>query len=114
MIHRTASRRDFPPHLIATSLPLSFSPPKKTPYYWPSQHHTPDNIEYAIYLAKRSQRNKQKHGLEEYEVEAYNNLRKILTSKWDFVSMQADEQVRLQLMKAGQFLYHLFPFFLLP
>ncbi len=43
-------------------------------------------------------------------MEAYNNLRKILTSKWDFVSMQADEQVRLQLMKAGQFLYHLFFF----
>jgi regulator of G-protein signaling len=25
----------------------------QSPYYWPSQHHTPDNIEYAIYLAKR-------------------------------------------------------------
>ena len=22
----------------------------QSPYYWPSQHHTPDNIEYAIYL----------------------------------------------------------------
>jgi regulator of G-protein signaling len=66
----------------------------QTPYYWPSQHHTPDNIEYAIYLAKRSQRNKQKHGLEDYEMEAYNNLKKILTSKWEFVSMQSDEQVR--------------------
>ncbi len=68
----------------------------QTPYYWPSQHHTPDNIEYAIYLAKRSQRNKQKHGLEDYEVEAYNNLKKILTSKWEFVSMQAEEQVGVQ------------------
>lgn len=65
------------------------------PYYWPSQHHTPDNVEYAIYLAKRSQRNRQKHGLEDYEVEAYNNLKKILTSKWDFVTMQAEEQLRL-------------------
>ncbi len=44
----------------------------QTPYYWPSQHHTPDNIEYAIYLAKRSQRNKQKHGLEDYEVVRIN------------------------------------------
>eukprot|EP00095_Tigriopus_kingsejongensis_P009178 maker-scaffold145_size311916-snap-gene-2.17 protein:Tk09178 transcript:maker-scaffold145_size311916-snap-gene-2.17-mRNA-1 annotation:"regulator of g-protein signaling 9" len=67
----------------------------QTPYYWPSQHHTPDNIEYAIYLAKRSQRNKQKHGLEDYEVEAYNNLKKILASKWDFVTMQAEEQVKI-------------------
>lgn len=67
----------------------------QTPYYWPSQHHTPDNIEYAIYLVKRSQRNKQKHGLEEYELEAYTNLKKILTSKWDFVLMQAEEQLKL-------------------
>ncbi len=27
--------------------------------------------------------------------EAYNNLKKILTSKWDFVCMQADEQLKL-------------------
>ena len=67
----------------------------QTPYYWPSQHHTPDNIEYAIYLAKRSQRNRQRHGLEDYEIEAYNNLRKILTSKWEFVTMQAEEQLKL-------------------
>ena len=36
----------------------------QSPYYWPSQHHTPDNIEYAIYLYKRAQRNKKIHGLE--------------------------------------------------
>lgn len=77
-------------------------------------------------MAKRSQRNKQKHQLEDYEVvrqvlekvglltvdsnpplrspfsfqEAYNNLRKILTSKWDFVMMQAEEQVLRKLQKA--------------
>lgn len=67
----------------------------QTPYYWPSQHHTPDNIEYAIYLAKRSQRNRQRHGLEDYEVEAYNNLKKILASKWDFVLMQSEEQLKI-------------------
>lgn len=27
--------------------------------------------------------------------EAYNNLRKILASKWDFVTMQAEEQLKL-------------------
>eukprot|EP00096_Caligus_rogercresseyi_P002566 TRINITY_DN1474_c0_g1_i3.p1 TRINITY_DN1474_c0_g1~~TRINITY_DN1474_c0_g1_i3.p1 ORF type:complete len:505 (+),score=78.01 TRINITY_DN1474_c0_g1_i3:338-1852(+) len=68
----------------------------QTPYYWPSQNHTPDNIEYAIYLAKRSQhRNRQKHSLEDYEVEAYNNLKKILSSRWEFVTMQADEQLKI-------------------
>jgi len=67
----------------------------QTPYYWPSQHHTPDNIEYAIYLDKRSQRNRQKHGLEDYELDAYNNLKKILANKWEFVMMQADEQLKI-------------------
>lgn len=68
----------------------------QSPYYWPSQHHTPDNIEYAIYLAKRSQqRKREKHGLEDYEVEAYNNLKKILANKWDFVMMQSEEQLRV-------------------
>ncbi|XP_046398167.1 uncharacterized protein LOC124164972 [Ischnura elegans] len=67
----------------------------QTPYYWPSQSHCPDNVEYAIYLAKRSLRNKQKHGLEDYEVEALGTLKQNLQHKWDFVTMQAEEQVRL-------------------
>ena len=36
----------------------------QSPYFWPSQHHTPDHIEYAIYLYKRAQKNKKIHGLE--------------------------------------------------
>lgn len=68
----------------------------QSPYYWPSQHHTPDNIEYAIYLAKRSQqRKREKHGLEDFEVEAYNNLKKILANRWEFVLMQAEEQLKV-------------------
>ncbi|XP_069697878.1 regulator of G-protein signaling 9 isoform X2 [Periplaneta americana] len=67
----------------------------QTPYYWPWQHRSPDNIEYAIYLVKRTLRNKQRHGLEEYEMEALNSLKKNLQNKWDFISMQAEEQVRL-------------------
>jgi len=65
----------------------------QTPYYWPSQVPTMDSIDYAVYLAKRSLRNKQKHALEDYEVEAFNEMRKILSQKWDFITMQADEQV---------------------
>ena len=44
----------------------------QTPYYWPSQSHTPDNIEYAMYLYKRAVRNRKTHGgLEEYEIVRY-------------------------------------------
>ncbi|XP_076384166.1 regulator of G-protein signaling 11 isoform X2 [Megalopta genalis] len=67
----------------------------QTPYYWPWQHRTPDNVEYAIYLAKRTLRNKQRHGLEEYEIEALNSLRRNLQSKWEAIQLQAEEQVRL-------------------
>uniref|UniRef100_A0A182M565 RGS domain-containing protein n=1 Tax=Anopheles culicifacies TaxID=139723 RepID=A0A182M565_9DIPT len=67
----------------------------QTPYYWPWQQKAPDQIEYAIYLAKRSLRNKQRHGLEDYETEALASLHKNLKGKWDFILMQAEEQVRL-------------------
>lgn len=67
----------------------------QTPYYWPSQNHSADSTDYAIYLTKRLSRNKQKHGLEDYELEAYNKLKKTLSHKWDFITMQADEQVKL-------------------
>ncbi|KAK4303457.1 hypothetical protein Pmani_024528 [Petrolisthes manimaculis] len=67
----------------------------QTPYYWPSQTHSDDSTDYAIYLTKRLSRNKQKHALEDYEIEAYNRLKKALAHKWDFVTMQAEEQVKL-------------------
>ncbi|XP_050721164.1 regulator of G-protein signaling 9-like isoform X4 [Eriocheir sinensis] len=67
----------------------------QTPYYWPSQNHSADTTDYAIYLTKRLSRNKQKHGLEDYELEAYNKLKKALAHKWDFITMQAEEQVKL-------------------
>ncbi|XP_073943801.1 uncharacterized protein isoform X2 [Choristoneura fumiferana] len=75
----------------------------QSPYYWPWQPPRvgtaptggSDNVEYAIYLVKRTLRNKQRHGLEEYELEALANLKKNLAAKWDFITMQAEEQVRL-------------------
>lgn len=67
--------------------------PSQTPYYWPSQNHSADTTDYAIYLTKRLARNKQKHGLEDYELETYAKLKKGLQHKWDFVLMQAEEQV---------------------
>ncbi|CAG9817047.1 unnamed protein product [Phaedon cochleariae] len=66
----------------------------QNPYYWPWQNRSPDNVEYAIYLAKRTLRNKQRHGLEEYELESLSNLKKNLANKWDFIMIQAEEQVK--------------------
>ncbi|XP_039313091.1 regulator of G-protein signaling 11 isoform X5 [Solenopsis invicta] len=71
----------------------------QTPYYWPWQHRTPDNVEYAIYLAKRTLRNKQRHALEDYEIEALNSLRKNLQNKWDIIQLQAEEQAQVRLSK---------------
>lgn len=56
----------------------------------------PDNVEYAIYLVKRTLRNKQRHALEDYEQEALANLRKNLAAKWEFITMQAEEQVSIE------------------
>ncbi|KAG8192257.1 hypothetical protein JTE90_014113 [Oedothorax gibbosus] len=64
----------------------------QAPYFWPS-HHAPDNTDYAIYLLKRSMKNKQKHSLEDYEQEALARLKKLLLHKWDFITLQAEEQV---------------------
>ncbi|XP_043211180.1 regulator of G-protein signaling 9-like, partial [Amphibalanus amphitrite] len=67
----------------------------QTPYYWPSRNHVPDSTDYAIYLHKKIAKNKQKHGLEDCELEGYHQLKKTLASKWDFVAMQADEQLKM-------------------
>ncbi|KAI4462239.1 G-protein gamma-like [Holotrichia oblita] len=74
----------------------------QTTLYWPWQKRPPDNVEYAIYLAKRNIRNKQRHSLEEYEIENLNNLRKNLANKWEFISIQAEEQAKLvKVLKKG-------------
>ncbi|XP_014215083.1 regulator of G-protein signaling 6-like [Copidosoma floridanum] len=65
----------------------------QTPYYWPWQHRQPDNVEYAIYLSKRTLRNKQRHGLEDYELTALNEMKKNLQNKWDVIQLQAGEQM---------------------
>lgn len=66
----------------------------QAPYFWPS-HHQPDNTDYAVYLLKRSMKSKQKHSLEDYEQEALARLKKLLCHKWDFITLQAEEQVNL-------------------
>ncbi|XP_045474796.1 regulator of G-protein signaling 7 isoform X14 [Harmonia axyridis] len=69
--------------------------PFQSPYYWPAQKGTPDRMDYAVYLVKRTLRNKQRHGLEDYEQEQLNNLKYNLANKWEFITMQAEEQVKL-------------------
>ncbi|KAL3998442.1 Regulator of G protein signaling domain family protein [Acanthocheilonema viteae] len=66
------------------------------PYFWPSHATHTDNVEYAIYLNKRLMRNEQKHGLEEDEVEAYNKLLELLGHMWDFITIQAEMQLKIQ------------------
>ncbi|XP_071962294.1 regulator of G-protein signaling 6-like isoform X1 [Antedon mediterranea] len=67
----------------------------QSPYFWPSQNRNPDSTDYAVYLAKRNLSNKQKHSLEEYEVSALTKLKQMLSHKWEFVLLQAQEQIRI-------------------
>merc|ERR1712168_513659 len=55
----------------------------QTPYYWPSQNWAPNDVDYAIYLVKKSLRSKQK-GLEEAEQEILDKIKKLLLEKWEF------------------------------
>uniref|UniRef100_A0A8C1SSR1 Regulator of G protein signaling 11 n=1 Tax=Cyprinus carpio TaxID=7962 RepID=A0A8C1SSR1_CYPCA len=64
----------------------------QTPYYWMSTRWPASELDYAIYLAKKNIR---KQGeLIEYEKECYNALHKRINHTWDFVVMQAREQLR--------------------
>ncbi|XP_012682714.1 regulator of G-protein signaling 9a [Clupea harengus] len=64
----------------------------QTPYFWPVQKWQAEDIDYAIYLAKRNMR--KKGTLEVYEQARYNEFHKWLNPKWDFIVMQATEQYR--------------------
>ncbi|KAL3316572.1 hypothetical protein Ciccas_004776 [Cichlidogyrus casuarinus] len=67
----------------------------QAPYYWVSKFHAPDQVDYAIYLVKRSLRNRQKYALEDFELSAREKLQRILCDKWEFICIQAEEQLRL-------------------
>ncbi|XP_037537457.1 regulator of G-protein signaling 11 [Nematolebias whitei] len=64
----------------------------QTPYFWMSTRWPASELDYAIYLAKKNIR---KQGeLMEYERERYSLLHKKINHTWDFVVMQAREQLR--------------------
>lgn len=52
-------------------------------------------MDYAIYLVKRTLRKNPKYNLEEYEQAALRRLQNLLAHKWEFICMQAADQVRL-------------------
>uniref|UniRef100_A0A3P9KP01 Regulator of G protein signaling 11 n=1 Tax=Oryzias latipes TaxID=8090 RepID=A0A3P9KP01_ORYLA len=64
----------------------------QTPYFWTTTRWPASELDYAIYLAKKNIR---KQGeLMEYEKERYSLLHKKINHTWDFVVMQAREQLR--------------------
>ena len=64
----------------------------QAPEYWPSRNN-PDNTEYALYLLKRTLKNKPKGSLEDYEVEALARMKKLLANKWETICQLAEEQI---------------------
>ncbi|XP_014347186.1 regulator of G-protein signaling 11 [Latimeria chalumnae] len=65
---------------------------KKTPYFWTTNKWPATELDYAIYLAKKNIR---KQGdLDDYEKDSYDQLNKRINHTWDFVLMQAREQLR--------------------
>ncbi|XP_069502871.1 regulator of G-protein signaling 11 [Ambystoma mexicanum] len=64
----------------------------QTPYFWTTNTWPATELDYAIYLAKKNIR---KQGdLIDHEKETYNQLHKRINHTWDFVVMQAREQIR--------------------
>uniref|UniRef100_UPI00398F6894 regulator of G-protein signaling 11 n=1 Tax=Pristiophorus japonicus TaxID=55135 RepID=UPI00398F6894 len=79
-----------PKHLVlrADDSPYRF----QTPYFWTSYKWPATELDYAVYLAKKNIR---KQGdLFDYEKDSYNLLNKKINYTWDFVVMQAREQLR--------------------
>ncbi|NWZ17668.1 RGS11 protein, partial [Agelaius phoeniceus] len=83
-------RRGCPAWAPQGSSSASSSP--QTPYFWTSTKWPATELDYAIYLAKKNIR---KQGdLIEHEKDNYNLLHKRINHTWDFVVMQAREQLR--------------------
>ncbi|XP_020902564.1 regulator of G-protein signaling 7 isoform X2 [Exaiptasia diaphana] len=67
----------------------------QTPYFWLSNYWEPENIDYAVYLCKRTMQNKSRLELDDYEAENLAKLQRILSWKWDFIFMQAEAQAKV-------------------
>ncbi|KAL7079372.1 hypothetical protein ACQ4LE_001647 [Meloidogyne hapla] len=67
----------------------------QTPYFWPSNCWEPENMDYAVYLCKRTMQNKAHLELEDFEAENLAKLQKMFSRKWEFVFMQAEAQYKV-------------------
>jgi regulator of G-protein signaling len=67
----------------------------QTPYFWPSNHGEADNIDYAVYLCKRTMQNKTRLELADYEAENLARLQKLLARRWELIYMQAEAQIKV-------------------
>ncbi|CAF0913419.1 unnamed protein product [Rotaria sordida] len=67
----------------------------QTPFFWPSSHGEPDNIDYAVYLCKRTMQNKTRLELADYEAENLARLQKLFARKWELIYMQAEAQIKV-------------------
>uniref|UniRef100_A0A8C4R2A6 Regulator of G protein signaling 7 n=1 Tax=Eptatretus burgeri TaxID=7764 RepID=A0A8C4R2A6_EPTBU len=67
----------------------------QTPYFWPSNLWEPENIDYAVFLCKRTLNNKARVDLADYEVESLTRLQRTYAFKWEFIVMQAESQARI-------------------
>jgi len=67
----------------------------QTPYFWPSNHIEPDNIDYAVYLCKRTMQNKTRLELADYEAENLARLQKLFARKWELIYLQAEAQIKV-------------------
>nr|XP_048722573.1 regulator of G-protein signaling 11 isoform X1 [Caretta caretta] len=77
----------------------------QTPYFWTSSKWPATELDYAIYLAKKNIR---KQGdLIDHEKDNYNLLHKRINHTWDFVVMQAREQLRQAATEGGSYRHRL-------
>ncbi|XP_031556212.1 regulator of G-protein signaling 7-like [Actinia tenebrosa] len=67
----------------------------QTPYFWLSNNWEPENIDYAVYLCKRTMQNKSRLELDDYEAENLAKLQRTLSRKWEFIFMQAEAQAKV-------------------
>uniref|UniRef100_UPI00358F8460 regulator of G-protein signaling 7-like isoform X2 n=1 Tax=Myxine glutinosa TaxID=7769 RepID=UPI00358F8460 len=67
----------------------------QTPYFWPSNLWEPENLDYAVFLCKRTLNNKARVDLADYEAESLTRLQRTYELKWEFIVMQAESQARI-------------------
>ncbi|CAM9980384.1 unnamed protein product [Lampetra planeri] len=67
----------------------------QTPYFWPSNCWEPENMDYAVYLCKRTLQNKSRSELADYEAESLVRLQQAFARKWEFIVMQSEAQAKI-------------------